>query len=407
MLKFISCGGVASLDLDRRPWLDRPWSDELRDERLGPRPCSSPLTDQEWAVLLSFFAARGKFRKSQTALVVSRWLLRGLMLGGGGRCTVFRRVPNASPRPVLLVGLIRARARCSPRGTSFGRSVQPRPPNSGGDGGPTYVRAGVFLPSRKCLGAPSPWTPLYGYTFTLFRRHPCRHGRSSIRLQAIHMYHSERLVPFPAHDNSSSIQYFGAEPRELQLRSPRSFQRYVVNPYQFSSLIFPPLDFTDVVMFLMQRCSLQPRTGVPVRCSQSSLECGHVLAHRAFFLLRPQGCPIHDLDRKSCLPTQHHHVGGHSRASLWRRPVAHQDKGHELVPLLLRLSARRLQAPAQCPKAPFYEPVALRVVRCSPSLVYPKQATHLQHYLKFKIRALVTMQLSCAASSRRCCPSGP
>ena len=189
-------------------------------------------------------------------------------------------MPNASPRPGLLVGLIRARARCSPRGTSFGRSVQPRPPNSGGDGGPTYLRWGGFLPSRKCLGAPSPPTPLNGYTFTLFCRHPRRHGRSSIRLQAIHMHHSERLVSFPAHDDSSSIQYFGdehqAEPRELQLRSPRSFQRYVVNPYQLSSLIFPPLDFTVVVMFLVQRCPLQPRTGVPVRCSQSSLECGLV-----------------------------------------------------------------------------------------------------------------------------------
>ena len=86
MLKFISCGGVGSLDLDRRPWRDRPWSDELRDERLSPRPCSSPLTYREWAVLLSVFPARGKFRKSRTALVVSRGLLRGLMLGGGGRC---------------------------------------------------------------------------------------------------------------------------------------------------------------------------------------------------------------------------------------------------------------------------------------------------------------------------------
>ena len=101
---------------------------------------------------------------------------------------------NTSPRPGLLLGLIRARARCSPRGTSFGRSVQPRPPNSGWDGGPTYLRGGGFLPSRKCLGAPSPPTPLNGYTFTLFRRHPCRHGRSSICLQAIHMHHSERLV---------------------------------------------------------------------------------------------------------------------------------------------------------------------------------------------------------------------
>ena len=63
-----------------------------------------------------------------------------------------------------------------------------------------------------------PPTPLNGYTFTLFRRHPCRHSRSSIRLQAIHMHHSEQLVSFPAHGDPSSIQYFGdehrAKPRE-------------------------------------------------------------------------------------------------------------------------------------------------------------------------------------------------
>ena len=184
---------------------------------------------------------------------------------------------NGSPRPGLLLGLFRVQARCSPRGTSFGRSVQPRPPNSGGDGGPTYLRGGGFLPSRKCLGAPSPPSPLNGYTSTLLCRHPCWHGRSSIRLQAIHMHHCERLVSFPAHDDPSSIQYFGdkhrAEPRELQLRSPSSFQRYVMNPYQLSSLIFLPLDLTVVVMFLMQRWPLQPRTDVPIRRSQPSLEC--------------------------------------------------------------------------------------------------------------------------------------
>ena len=126
-----------------------------------------------------------------------------------------------------------------------------------------------FLPSQKCLGAPSPPTPLNGYTSTLLCRHSCRHGRSSIRLQVIHMHHCERLVSFPAHDDLSSIQYFDdehrAEPWELQLRSPSLFQRYVVNPYQLSSLIFLPLDLTVVVMFLMQRCPLEPRTGVPVR----------------------------------------------------------------------------------------------------------------------------------------------
>ena len=62
------------------------WSDELRDERLGPRPCSSPLTDREWAVLLSLLVVRGRLRKSRTALLVSRGLLRGLTLRGGGRC---------------------------------------------------------------------------------------------------------------------------------------------------------------------------------------------------------------------------------------------------------------------------------------------------------------------------------
>ena len=219
-------------------------------------------------------------------------------------------------------------------------------------------------------------TPLNGYTSTLLCLHRCRHGRSSIRLQAIHMHHCERLFSFPAHDDPSSIQYFGVEhrakPRELQLRSTGSFQRYVVNPYQLSSLILLPLDLTVVVKFLMQRRPLQPLTGVPVRRSQPSLECGHVLAHRGFFLLRPQGRPIHGLDRKSCLLIQHHHIGGHPRASLWRCPVAHQDEGHELVPLLLRLPARRLQAPAQCPKASFHEPFAPGVIWCSPSLVYPE-----------------------------------
>ena len=60
---------------------------------------------------------------------------------------------------------------------------------------------------------------------------------------------------------------------------------------------------------------------------------------------------------------------------------------------MLRLSACRLQTPAQRPKAPFYEPVATGVVRCSPILVYPKHAAHLKHYLGPEIRALVAMQL--------------
>ena len=100
MLKFISCGGVGSLDLDRRPWLHRPCSHELRDERLGPRPCSSPLTDREWAVLLSLLVVRGRLRKSLTALLVSCGLLRGLTLGGGGRCGGVLGPAACRPSPV-------------------------------------------------------------------------------------------------------------------------------------------------------------------------------------------------------------------------------------------------------------------------------------------------------------------
>ena len=77
------------------------------------------------------------------------------------------------------------------------------------------------------FGAPSPSTPLNGYTFTLFRRHPRRHGRSSIRLQTIHMHYCERLVPFPAHDDSSSIQHFGDECRAEPTATAASFPAFV------------------------------------------------------------------------------------------------------------------------------------------------------------------------------------
>ena len=102
----------------------------------------------------------------------------------------------------------------------------------------------------------------------------------------------------------------------------------------------------------------------------SLLECGHVLAHSLFFLVRPQGRPVHGLDRKLCLLAQHQHVGGHPSAGLRRSLVAHQDEWHELVPLLLNFPARRLHAPAQRPETSFYEPVAPQVVWCSPCLVY-------------------------------------
>ena len=138
------------------------------------------------------------------------------------------RLPSCAERvpPTWLApGLDQGPSLLLPRGTSFGRSVQPRPP---------YFRRGRRTdlsawrrvpPIPEVPGRASPPTPLNSYTFTLFRRHPCRHGRPSIRLQTIHM-HYLRLVLFPMHNNSSSIQHLcdecRAEPPELQLRSPRS-----------------------------------------------------------------------------------------------------------------------------------------------------------------------------------------
>ena len=189
------------------------------------------------------------------------------------------------------------------------------------------------------------------------------------------MHHSERLVLFPAHNDPSPVQYFGdkygTEPRELQLRSTNSSQCYVMNPYQLPGLVFSPLNFAVVVMFLMQRRSLPLATPPGVRPRTRS---------PSFLPLPAPGASRTWPGPGVALPAQHHHVGGHPRASLWRSPVAHQDEGHELVPLLLHLPARRLQAPAQRPEASFYESVAPWVVRCSPCLVYPEQLTHLQHH---------------------------
>ena len=59
----------------------------------------SPLTDREWAVLLSVFAERGRFRKSRAALDwLSRGLLRGLVHGGGGRCGGVMGLPPTAYR---------------------------------------------------------------------------------------------------------------------------------------------------------------------------------------------------------------------------------------------------------------------------------------------------------------------
>ena len=219
---------------------------------------------------VSLGSGRRGSARTPVSPVLAGWLSVGIPLLSGhtGReagCLSLTRVSQASATISRVIALSADDDEATARSLigRFGRYGSPALPISGGDRGPTYLRGGGFLPSRKCLGASSPPTPLNGYTFTPFRRHPCRHGRSSIRLKTIHVHYCERLVPFPTHDNSSSIQHFGdkcrAEPRELQLRSPRSFPRYVVNPYQLSRLVLSPLDLIVVVMFLVQRRLLQPR----------------------------------------------------------------------------------------------------------------------------------------------------
>ena len=233
------------------------------------------------------------------------------------------RLPSCAehiPPTWLAPGLDQGPSSLLPRGTSFGRSVQPSP---------TYFKRG---------------------------------RRSDLSARG-------RVPPIPEVPG--------------RVLTPNSFKRLHIHAVPSSSMPARPSLGTSPD---------DPRALLRAACLVS--ECGHVLTHCAGFLFRPKGCSIHSLDRKPCLSTQHHHVGGHSCARLWRRPVAHQDQWHELVPLLLRLSARRLQTPAQRPKAPFYEPVAPGLLGRSPSLVYPKQTAHLQYYLGPEIRALVTMQLS-------------
>ena len=215
---------------------------------------------------------------------------------------------SASPQPGSLLGLIRARACRSPCGTSFGCSMQPRPPSSGGEGGPAYLRGGGFLPLLKCLDALSTSTPINSYTSTLLRHHPCRHGRSSVRLQVIHMHYRERFVLLPAHDYSSPVQHFVDEcwavQWELQFGSAVSSQRYVVNSYQLSGLVLSSLHLAVIVMFLMQRHSLQSLAGVPVCCPQSVLACSHILTHSPLLFVRPQGRPVHGLiGSRLCWPS--------------------------------------------------------------------------------------------------------
>ena len=71
---------------------------------------------------------------------------------------------------------------------------------------------------------------------------------------------------------------------------------------------------------------------------------------------------------------------GHPRAGLRRSPLTHQDERHELVPLLFRLSTCCLQTLSQRPEASFYKPIAPRVVRGGPCIVYSKQPAHLQYH---------------------------
>ena len=164
----------------------------------------------------------------------------------------------------------------------------------------------------------------------LLRRHPCRHGHPFVHLEVVHVDHHERFVLFPAHNYASSVQHlgdeYGAIPRELQLGPAVPSQRDVMNPHQLSSLILSPLNLAVVVTPLMQRRSLQSLAGVSVRCSQALLEHGDILAHRTLLLVRPQGRPVHGLNREPCLPAKRHYVRGHPFAGLRRSPVAHQDE---------------------------------------------------------------------------------
>ena len=109
------------------------------------------------------------------------------------------------------------------------------------------------------------------------------------------MHHSEWFVLFSAHDDTSPVQHFGdkywTEPWELQLRSKGSSQCYFVNPYQLSCLVFSPLNFTVVVMFLMRCRSLQPLTGVSVHRSQPPPGVRPRTRSPSFLPLPAQGVP--------------------------------------------------------------------------------------------------------------------
>ena len=178
------------------------------------------------------------------------------------------RLPSCAecgPPTWLALGLDQGPSSLLPRGTSFGRSVQPRPP---------FFRRG----RRSDLSARGRVPPIPEVPGRVL-------AHNSFKRLHIHAVPSSSMPARPSLDTCPD------DPRAL-LRAA------CLVPYQLSRLVLSPLDLAVVVMFLVQRCPLQPRTGMPVRRPQSSLECGHVLAHRAGFLFRPQGCSIHSLDRK-------------------------------------------------------------------------------------------------------------
>ena len=121
----------------------------------------------------------------------------------------------------------------------------------------------------------------------------------------------ERWAP-PRHPLSKTL-VISTGPYHGNCRPPVLSQHDIMDQYQLSRLVFSPLDLAIIVVPLMQCRSLQSLPGTMVHCSQSVLERCYILTHSLLLLVRPQGHPDHGLDRKSRLPTEHHHVA----------PVAH------------------------------------------------------------------------------------
>ena len=127
-------------------------------------------------------------------------------------CPVSRRVQSASPRP----GVTEPELAAPHVVPVFVVPCSAALPNSGRDGGQTYLR-----------------------------RHPCRLGRPFVCLKAVHVDHRERFVLFQAHDYASSVQHlgdeYGAIPRDLQLGPGVPSQHDVMNPHN-PDIQTPPID---------------------------------------------------------------------------------------------------------------------------------------------------------------------